>query len=119
MWEGAEKQGWTWAARRAEQVCHGAEIHPSKAVSALDPSPGSFSSIIHRGWSSEAAQRYVRGLTGHLKDLQVAETLRAFPNCVVGYVAPLGGRVKDKVLSLTAILLKSEGNSKTVCSGRV
>lgn len=45
--------------------CCGAETCPGKAVSALDPSPRSFLSTIHRGWSREAARRYVRGLTTH------------------------------------------------------
>lgn len=56
--EGAEERGW-----HGQQggLCHGAGIRPSKGVSALDPSPWS---IVPRGWSSAAAQRYVGGLRG-------------------------------------------------------
>lgn len=61
-------------ARRGQQGglsnrCCGAEMCPGRAVSALDPSPRSFLSIIHRGWSREAARRYVRGLQCPLNGL--------------------------------------------------
>lgn len=86
--EGVWELGWIWTARRAEQsllwMC------PAEAVSALEPSPRSFSSIICRGCSRESSQCCVRGLPVHPKRLGNAETIRDFPNCALAPQLPLG-----------------------------